>query len=286
MAAFKDEDMRPEEKSGGFNSETPGDETFFSENQDDYPGTMPDFSVFDDEPSAPETEPPAPATEKSVAASAVESPVSSNKKRSLLKILVVAAILILISAIAADIYRSNREEKTETSEDESSQNIGVIEEVVEDDQSVYSESVPETEVIDDFVEPMIIEDQFLIEVSQTPVEPVETHKTARHNKPVQTPSQKSAPVKVEPIKQDKPKAPSAGSKLYTVQVYSSPSKDDAEVWLARLIKKNVNSAFITTKMIRNTIMYRVRFGAFSTQAEAKKAAIKQGFDQTWIDRVR
>jgi len=275
MAAIDDNDLRPEEKIGGFNSETPGDDTFFSENQDTYPGTMPDYSEYEDE--SPVSEPA-----KAVPAAAVEPPVNTKKKRYLLKILVVAAIIIMILALAADIYRNSREEKPGTSEDKASQSLSEIQEA---DPNVYSEPIIEIENVEE-LEPVVIEDQFLIEVPQTLDEPAETHKTARYNKPVKTPSHKSAPVKVKPIKPSKPKAPPAGSRLYTVQVYSSPSKDDAEAWLARLIKKNVGKAFITTKIIRNTMMYRVRFGAFSTQAEAKKAAIKQGFDQTWIDRVR
>ena len=49
MAAIDDNDLRPEEEIGGFDSETPGDDSFFSENQDAYPGTMPDYSEYEDE---------------------------------------------------------------------------------------------------------------------------------------------------------------------------------------------------------------------------------------------
>jgi len=284
MAAIDDNGLRPEEKIGGFSSETPGDDTFFSENQDAYPGTMPDYSEYEEE---------SPVSESGKAVPAATHPAITKKKRYLLKTLVVAAIIILISAIAADIYRNNKEEKTETSEVESSQNIGETEEVQEAYPDVYIEPVGETEVIDD-VEPIIIEDQFLIEVPKSDDVIIDQQNTTRIHKPTKTASKRSAAAKVDPIDKPnvkayiKPAVPPKNNtgKLYTVQVYSSPSKDDAEVWLARLIKKNVDKAFITTKMIRNTIMYRVRFGAFSTQAEAKKAAIKQGFDQTWIDRVR
>ncbi|MDA3843561.1 MAG: SPOR domain-containing protein [Candidatus Kapabacteria bacterium] len=278
MAAIDDNDLRPEEKIGGFNSETPGDDTFFSENQDAYPGTMPDYSEYEEESPVSESEKAVPSAAQAVI---------TNKKRSLLKTLVVSAIIILILALAADIYRNSREEKTETSVDKSSQNIFETEEIVEVDQGVYSEPVHETEVIDD-VEPIIIEDQFLIEVPKSDDVIIDQQNTTRVHKLTKTASKRSAPAKAN-AKTDIKAAPPAEAKtgrLYTVQVYSSPSKDDAEVWLARLIKKNVDKAFITTKKIRNTMMYRVRFGAFSTQAEAKKAAIKQGFDQTWIDRVR
>ncbi len=74
--------------------------------------------------------------------------------------------------------------------------------------------------------------------------------------------------------------------LYIVQVYASPSEDDAEMWLQRLRNKNVDNPFISTQKIRDKIWYRVRFGSFKTKEEAQNAAIKLGFSQSWVDRVR
>jgi hypothetical protein len=74
--------------------------------------------------------------------------------------------------------------------------------------------------------------------------------------------------------------------VFTVQVYTSPSKDDAEDWLRILKRKNINDGFISTQKIRDKIWYRVRFGLFGTREEAQASAVKLGFDQIWIDRVR
>ncbi|MBX3043423.1 MAG: SPOR domain-containing protein [Candidatus Kapabacteria bacterium] len=74
--------------------------------------------------------------------------------------------------------------------------------------------------------------------------------------------------------------------VYTVQIYSSPSKEDAETWLNKLRSKNVQGAFISEQNVRDKVWYRVRFGNFRTREEARNAALRLGFAQTWIDRVK
>ena len=74
--------------------------------------------------------------------------------------------------------------------------------------------------------------------------------------------------------------------MYIVQVYASPSESDANMWLERLKNKNVDNPFISTQKIRDKIWYRVRFGSFTTKDEAFEAAMKLGFSQSWVDRVR
>ncbi|MGA2297138.1 MAG: SPOR domain-containing protein [FCB group bacterium] len=73
---------------------------------------------------------------------------------------------------------------------------------------------------------------------------------------------------------------------FAVQIYTSLSKEDAEEWLMRLKNKNVTNAFLSTQRIRDKIWYRVRFGPFDTREDAESEALKLGFAQSWIDRVR
>ncbi|TAL68177.1 MAG: SPOR domain-containing protein [Bacteroidetes bacterium] len=73
--------------------------------------------------------------------------------------------------------------------------------------------------------------------------------------------------------------------VFTVQVYTSPSKDDAEDWMKILRRKNING-FISTQKMRDKVWYRVRFGFYDTREEARAAAEKLGFDQVWIDQIR
>lgn len=74
--------------------------------------------------------------------------------------------------------------------------------------------------------------------------------------------------------------------VYTVEIYSSPSRDDAEEWLARLKKRNVKNAFIVTHKKRNEYWYKVRFGSFKSREDAKDQAKKLGYSQSWVDRVK
>lgn len=74
--------------------------------------------------------------------------------------------------------------------------------------------------------------------------------------------------------------------IYKVQVYSSLSYDDALEWLSRLKEMKVEDAIISEHKIRDQVWYRVRFGKFSTRAEARTAASQYGFSQTWIDRIK
>lgn len=74
--------------------------------------------------------------------------------------------------------------------------------------------------------------------------------------------------------------------IFVVQVYSTPSKEDAEEWLRKLKKRNLANAGISTQIVRDKIWYRVRFGNFETRDEATTTALKYGFSQSWIDRIR
>jgi cell division septation protein DedD len=72
---------------------------------------------------------------------------------------------------------------------------------------------------------------------------------------------------------------------YTIQVYSSPSLEDAQDWVKKLKSYNID-AYISEQMIRDVKWYRVRFGNFSTREEARSVALRYGFSQTWIDRIK
>ncbi len=134
----------------------------------------------------------------------------------------------------------------------------------------------------------------LKEKEQPAVAKIDTSKPKRQEKPKQIeiiPKKE----KLETIKPDyaykpidKPVRPAqqVRNEIYTIQVYASPSKEDAEEWLERLKTMNIENPFITTQKIRDKIWYRVRFGNFNTREEARSLALKYGFAQSWIDRVQ
>jgi len=111
---------------------------------------------------------------------------------------------------------------------------------------------------------------------------------------------KEAPPKPEtpPVvkkEQPSPKAPqmtttpppnTKAKPLYVVQVFSSPSKDDAEEWLQSLREKKVNDGYITEQQIKGQPWYRVRFGQYEKREDAESAAMNMGFTQPWVARIR
>jgi hypothetical protein len=81
-------------------------------------------------------------------------------------------------------------------------------------------------------------------------------------------------------------APKEEKSIYTIQVYSTPSKEDAEQWKKKLQSLNIQKAYISEQKIRDVLWYRVRFGEFPTKETAIQAAKQLGFSQMWIDRVK
>lgn len=78
----------------------------------------------------------------------------------------------------------------------------------------------------------------------------------------------------------------ATNQVYTVQVYSTPSKDDAEEWLDQLRSKQIVGGFVSNQTVRGQTWYRVRFGAYPSREEAENAARRNGFSKSWIDRIK
>ena len=74
--------------------------------------------------------------------------------------------------------------------------------------------------------------------------------------------------------------------MWVVQVFSSPSRDDADEWLQTLREKRVQDGYIVEQQLRGQPWYRVRFGQFSTREDAEAAAVNLGFRQPWIARIR
>lgn len=74
--------------------------------------------------------------------------------------------------------------------------------------------------------------------------------------------------------------------VYVVQIYASPSKEDAEDWVEKLKRAKASNVKMDNQKIRGQNWYRVRFGSFTTKEEAKETAIKFGYPTSWIDRIK
>ncbi len=83
-----------------------------------------------------------------------------------------------------------------------------------------------------------------------------------------------------------PKRTSSKEEVYTVELYSTPSAEDANMWVGKLKSRNITDVNIQQHKYRDKIIYKVRFGKFSTREEAKQQALKLGYPQTWVDRVK
>ena len=94
----------------------------------------------------------------------------------------------------------------------------------------------------------------------------------------------TSPVAKEPT--TRASTASAKGPAWVVQVFASPSRDDAEEWLQQLREQRVPDGYIVEQKVKGQPWYRVRFGQYATRDEAEQAAMNRGFRQPWIARVR
>jgi len=78
----------------------------------------------------------------------------------------------------------------------------------------------------------------------------------------------------------------AKEEIYTIQIYATPSLEDAQNWLKEIKMRYNIDAYISPQIIRDRQWYRVRYGYFSSMEEATATAMKFGFSQSWIDRIK
>lgn len=88
------------------------------------------------------------------------------------------------------------------------------------------------------------------------------------------------------LQMPQPKGSPPENSLFTVQVFSSPSLQEAEKWIENLNSKGISSAYLSEQMIKDKLWYRVRFGEFNNKDEAIKKAKSIGMTNIWIDRVK
>lgn len=92
---------------------------------------------------------------------------------------------------------------------------------------------------------------------------------------------------LEKIRQRKnSSATDESGRSYTVQVFSTLSKEDAEIWREKLDNRKVGKAYISEHVIRDQTWYRVRVGDYPSREEALMVARKLGYAQVWVDRVK
>lgn len=162
------------------------------------------------------------------------------------------------------------------------------------EQSINKET-PEPEIVQNEPKKLVSEEKSHPTTSKV-VEPkkVVTTKEVRTPKPIskrlipQTKQEKKSDIATNVPATTPVGAPqqTTEKQIYTIQVYATPSFEDAEFWRQKLTSMRVNDVYISTQKVRDVIWYRVRFGKFSNRQQALDVAKQFGFSQTWVDRVQ
>lgn len=237
---------------------------------------------------------------------------------------IAAAILLISLSVIYFMYLSQSEEKNEIASDTTKTNqeaptqaiekqVEAMAEIVKDSADTVELTKTEPETVAEVMVEKKVEPP--PSKSEEPIKQVKEVKpktsTAKVQKPkvksesdlgakepavkTEVPKVKEAPKKDEdlvsiiPERKPETKQPLIRDNVkeeFSVQIYASPSKEDANRWLEKLRAKDVIDAFISEQMIRDVKWYRVRFGKYNTREEARAAALRYGFAQTWIDRVK
>lgn len=188
-----------------------------------------------------------------------------------------------------------KEEKKSENENEKKESVPTeekpkLDSVKTSEQPKHEEVIPEIKKEES--KPEIKEEQKKepVKVEKKP----ETIKKQEKSKEIKSePTKPIAKSEIKPIPKiatDSRKAPSTPPTnvkgVFVVQIYSTPLLEDAEEWLKKIKKKNAVNAFISSQNIRGQQWHRIRFGTFSTQAEAEESARTMGFANSWVVRVR
>ncbi|MFA6572308.1 MAG: SPOR domain-containing protein [Bacteroidota bacterium] len=294
-----DDELREEERAGGFEPGDDFDESFQSSETKSQPSKPEDYTLSEGKSIDKTGIESAPAETKGY--NEIQS-INEKKHRRfpLLWLGISAAAIIFLLIFGTVVYilylkpvfeRKHMQQVVKT-------------EIKKKDKTVYIEEPKKTQdkqisgKVNEQIEPNTIAENSEPEINtKTEIQPkntiVELQKQTtpevKKNRPQIAYNIKPANV-VKPVTANTKQTPKSlidtKQNLFTVQIYSSLSRDDAEEWLSRLRRKNVASGFITSQKVRDKIFYRVRFGPFDSREEAEAEASKLGFAEIWIDRIR
>lgn len=133
--------------------------------------------------------------------------------------------------------------------------------------------------------------------TKTEAKPLPVHTAAKIKE--KTPNKEKTTEKIAKVKSNEKVAmktpvekpitkiePKPETEVYVIQIYASPSKEDAQEWLKKVQKRIGAEAYISTQLVRDKVWYRVRCGHYTSKESAIAAAEKYGFSQSWVDRIR
>ena len=263
MEEFDDKNIKDGEKPDAHNQGFSDDDSFHLESLDGYPGELPDYSDLES-----------------------KEDVISEPEQSRKKYIYWSAALLLLAFLTFGAYEwgvnqdgfsdlINFLNKTRTNISDGNALIDSTE-----NDSGEGKSFADLDIIvtdESNYEPNEVEKVDTIFLDENPYQGSENTYT-EPKKPAKTPRKTKSSS--EPI------APANLQHEYTVQVYATPSKEDADDWVKKLQNKNIENVYISIQKKRDNQWYRVRFGSFATLEDPKLAALKNGLTHSWIDRVK
>ncbi len=215
-------------------------------------------------------------------------PTTRKRNRSLLWIAVIAVLVLAVAVIGVEYYLSSRsiEEQAFVASDAPTE--APAENLSE--QAAEPPAEPTTELAAPTTDTVAVPDRTVVQ-QQASVTPTAVSQPTAANATQNTvsPRQKSRsePSTTSTPQMDTKKASSTTvGAAWVVQVFASPSRDDADEWLQQLREQRITDGYIVEQKVKGQSWYRVRFGQFATRAEAEEAAKNRGYAQPWVARVR
>jgi septal ring-binding cell division protein DamX len=215
-------------------------------------------------------------------------PTTRKRNRSLLWIAVIAVLMLAVAVIGVEYYLSSRsiEEQAFVASDAPTETPA--ENLSE--QAAEPPAEPTTEPAAPTTDTVAVPDRTVVQ-QQASVTPTAVSQPTAANATQNTvsPRQKSRsePSTISTPQMDTKKASSTTvGAAWVVQVFASPSRDDADEWLQQLREQRITDGYIVEQKVKGQSWYRVRFGQFATRAEAEEAAKNRGYAQPWVARVR
>lgn len=222
----------------------------------------------------------------------IAPPPAVRKRRSSLVWVALLALLVLVVAIiGVELYRTSRSIEEQAFVGAAVESEAPVEPSM---PSVDEASAPSDSAV--VGEPATTNDASVVRAEAQPPTPAST-KPSVSLPDAKTPQTESTVAPRKPSGGEPVAPPSktittrkaqtnATGPAWVVQVFASPSRDDAEEWLQQLREQRIPDGYIVEQKVKGQSWYRVRFGQFATRIEAEQAATNRGFAQPWIARVR
>ena len=206
----------------------------------------------------------------------------NNKKTFVLIIAIISvAMILIVGAIIGYLYLSNKQNIPAEPQKAELKDTLKLKDTLELKDTIKQEE----DITEQFIDTTATQENETIDELPVslPTTPVVTQKNPRRS-PSQT---KTSAKPVDTTSKEKIVKQKLENKtaLYTIQIYSSPVKSDADKRLVMLSQRGIDG-YITQQNIKGQIWYRVRFGSYEHYEDAKSVVEKLALKDAWIERIK